>query len=63
MHNGSFSTLYQVIDFYDKGGNPNPNLEMHLLHLTLAEKQELLAFLKALSGTVRYGVPKPVGRF
>jgi cytochrome c peroxidase len=60
MHDGSFTTLAQVIDFYDGGGNSNPNLDpgMHPLRLTPAEKQALLAFLNALTGTVHFGFPK-----
>jgi len=54
MHDGSLATLAQVIDFYNRGGNPNPHLdpELHPLKLTPQEKQALLAFLKALNGTV-----------
>lgn len=52
MHNGSLSSLEEVIDYYDKGGNPNKNLHplMKPLHLTPEEKQALVSFLKALSG-------------
>jgi cytochrome c peroxidase len=52
MHDGSLSTLEEVVDFYDKGGKPNKNLDPKIkpLHLTAQEKTELVAFLKALSG-------------
>lgn len=52
MHDGSLSTLEEVIDYYDKGGNPNPNLHrlMKPLHLKQEEKKALISFLKALSG-------------
>jgi cytochrome c peroxidase len=52
MHNGSHASLEEVIDYYDKGGNPNKNLHplMKPLHLTAEEKQALVSFLKALSG-------------
>lgn len=52
MHDGSIGTLEEVIDYYDKGGNPNPNLHtlMKPLHLTEEQKQQLLVFMKALSG-------------
>jgi cytochrome c peroxidase len=58
MHDGSLATLEDVIDFYDKGGKANPNLDSDIreLHLTVEEKQALVAFLKALSGTVREGL-------
>ena len=54
MHDGSLTSLDEVIDFYDRGGNPNPYLdpELHPLKLMPEEKKALLAFLKALSGTV-----------
>jgi len=57
MHDGSLISLDEVIDFYDRGGNPNPYLdpELHPLKLTPEEKKALLAFLIALSGTVREG--------
>ncbi len=57
MHDGSLATLDDVIEFYDRGGVANPNLDKTIqpLHLTPAEKRELLAFLRALSGQVREG--------
>ena len=58
MHDGSLATLAKVIDFYNRGGNPNPHLdpELHPLRLTPQEKQALLAFLRALNGTVQDGI-------
>jgi cytochrome c peroxidase len=52
MHDGSLQTLDEVVDFYDKGGKPNKNLDerMKPLHLTAQNKSDLVAFLKALSG-------------
>lgn len=54
MHDGSLTTLEDVIELYDRGGNPNPHLdpELHLLRLSPEEKQALVAFLKSLTGTV-----------
>jgi cytochrome c peroxidase len=51
MHDGSLANLEAVVDFYVRGGNPNPHLDILIqpLQLTLEEKKELLAFLKALS--------------
>ena len=59
MHDGSLPTLRAVIDFYDRGGIPNPNLssDMKPLHLTAREKEDLLAFLLALTGPVRNAEP------
>jgi cytochrome c peroxidase len=58
MHDGSLSTLEEVVDFYDKGGNRNPQLdpEIREIRLTAEEKSALLAFLQALNGTVRDGM-------
>jgi cytochrome c peroxidase len=57
MHDGSLATLRDVIDLYDKGGEPNPNLDadMQRLDLTDAEKSDLEAFLEALCGTMQDG--------
>ena len=58
MHDGSIATLEEVIEHYDKGGVPNPQLdpEIRPLHLTQQEKRDLLAFLRALSGEVTEGL-------
>ena len=58
MHDGSLPTVAEVIEFYDKGGRPNPQLdpEIRPLHLTAAEKAELASFINALNGTVRDGL-------
>ncbi len=52
MHDGCFFTLREVIDYYDRGGNPNRNLHplMKPLHMTEEDKQALLSFLEALNG-------------
>jgi len=52
LHDGSEKTLEDVVNLYDKGGIPNPNHDplMLPLHLTKAEKSDLVAFLKALTG-------------
>jgi len=44
--------LEDVMDFYNRGGNPNPYLDplMVPLNLSRAEKSQLVAFLRALSG-------------
>jgi cytochrome c peroxidase len=51
MHNGSEKTLLDVVKFYEKGGEPNPNLDggMRKLNLTDAEMADLVEFLKALT--------------
>ncbi len=52
MHDGSLATLRQVIDFYDRGGTPNPHLDPAVkpLKLTEREKDDLVEFLYALNG-------------
>ena len=53
MHDGSFARLDDVIDFYDRGGRANPNLDPDIrpLNLTRDEKGTLLAFLRTLNGS------------
>ncbi|MCU1339477.1 MAG: Cytochrome-c peroxidase [Bryobacterales bacterium] len=52
MHDGSLKTLEEVVDFYDKGGAPNKNLDEKIkkLNLTAEQKKDLVEFLKALEG-------------
>ncbi len=54
MHDGSEKTLAQIVDFYNKGGNKNPNLDpdMKPLNLTDQEKADLVEFMKGLTGEV-----------
>jgi len=51
MHDGSVATLEEVVEYYDKGGEHNPFLDAAIfpLHFTEQEKQDLVAFLKALT--------------
>jgi cytochrome c peroxidase len=55
MHNGRFKTLEEVLDFYAAGGGPGAGFKepkvddkIHTYTITLAEKQDLIAFLYAL---------------
>jgi cytochrome c peroxidase len=52
MHDGSFKTLRDVVDFYAGGGNSNEHLdkEMKPLNLTRNERDDLVAFLESLTG-------------
>ncbi len=52
MHNGSFHTLREVMDFYNQGGIPNELLSplIRPLNLTESEIDDLLAFLESLTG-------------
>jgi cytochrome c peroxidase len=51
MHDGSEATLTDMVRFYDRGGLENPNLDakMKPIHLMVEEREDLLAFLDALS--------------
>ncbi len=62
MHDGSVATLEEVIDLYDRGGEPNPWLDPKIkpLHLTAQEKADLLAFLKSLDGDTPIVTPPPL---
>lgn len=64
MHDGSFATLTEVIEHYDRGGEGHPNTDatLHPLHLTALEKSDLLAFLESLTDEAflndpRYAAP------
>lgn len=52
MHDGSQKTLEEVVEWYDKGGHPNPTLDKDIrkLDLTAEEKADLVAFMKACTG-------------
>jgi cytochrome c peroxidase len=52
MHDGSQKTLEEVVEWYAKGGHPNPHLDAKIKKLDLndQDKQDLVAFLKACSG-------------
>ena len=51
MHNGSLKTLREVLDLYNKGGEPNPNLDGGIIKLDLTEPEinDLEEFLKTLT--------------
>jgi cytochrome c peroxidase len=52
MHDGSVATLRRVVDFYVGGGSSNPYLDKDIrqLHLSGQERDDLVAFLEALTG-------------
>lgn len=56
MHNGVYTTLEEIIDFYDKGGATGLGIELEYqtlppdkLNLTNQEKEDLIVFLKTLT--------------
>jgi len=52
MHDGSQNTLEEVVEWYAKGGHPNPHLsdKIKKLDLTAQDKTDLVEFMKALTG-------------
>jgi len=51
MHDGSEPTLKSVVEFYNKGGIPNPNLDGGIRPLDLSESEmnDLVEFMKTLT--------------
>lgn len=64
MHDGSLATLDDVIDFYNRGGMPNPNVSTGIkpLYFTAEEKAALVAFLRALDAPYRRVGATPAAR-
>ena len=67
MHDGRFTSLAQVVEFYDHGVQPNPNLDRRLrnpdgtpkrLNLTPAQKGALVAFLGTLTDSTFLTAPR-----
>ena len=67
MHDGRFATLAQVVDFFDAGVQPNPNLDPRLrdadgrprrLGLTSAQKAAMVAFLHTLTDSTFLTAPR-----
>lgn len=56
MHDGSQKTLEEVVDFYNKGGHANKwlNSKVKKLNLSKQDQKDLVDFLKALTGDVRW---------
>lgn len=52
MHDGSFGSLEDIVEFYDRGGVDNPEKSplIRPLKLDTAEKGALVSFLKTLTG-------------
>jgi cytochrome c peroxidase len=51
MHDGSLETLWDVVEFFNRGGEPNPFLDtaMKPLGLTESEVDDLVRFMSALT--------------
>jgi len=64
MHNGVFTSLNQVMDFYNNGGGAgrklpviNQTLSADSLKLSIVEKRELLSFIHSLNESIIFEVP------
>ena len=61
FHDGSALTLREVVDHYARGGDDKSNLspDVHTLNLSEQDKDDLVAFLRSLSGKpVAFTAPK-----
>jgi len=67
MHDGRFTSLADVVAFYDAGVQPNPNLDRRLrnpdgtprrLNLTAAQRASLVAFLNTLTDSTFLAAPR-----
>tara|TARA_B100000965_G_C19551210_1_gene740128 strand:- start:314 stop:1372 length:1059 start_codon:yes stop_codon:yes gene_type:complete len=63
MHDGSLSTLKKVVQFYNEGGSKDPLLSPIMGSLNLSDRDidDLVEFLRALSGDQNYEHPKIKG--
>lgn len=52
FHDGSAATLRDVVEHYDRGGDDRSNLspEIRPLHLSAQDKDDLVAFMRSLTG-------------
>ncbi|RHX83315.1 cytochrome-c peroxidase [Leptospira stimsonii] len=52
MHDGSYQTLEEVVDHYDRGGDDLSNLDPNMKPLKLSEeeKKDLISFMRSLTG-------------
>jgi cytochrome c peroxidase len=64
MHNGVYTSLEQVIDFYNRGGGagigidlPNQTLPADKLELTAREQKNIIAFIHSLTDTTGLTTP------
>jgi cytochrome c peroxidase len=55
MHDGSFRSLRDVVEYYNQGGihgAPNVDARIQKIHLTPSEEDDLVGFLQSLTGSV-----------
>ena len=70
MHNGTYSSLEEVMEFYNKGGGkglgfdvPNQTLSHDNLNLTPEEIDDIISFMKALTDNPFQDVPDKLPTF
>ena len=62
MHDGALSTMEEVIDHYNQGGDPTNKYQspmMQPLHLTAEEKSDLIVFLQSLTDSKLNQIHRP----
>lgn len=61
MHDGKLKTLKDVVDFYAGKGNSNANLDakMKTINLTARDRDDLVEFMKSLTGELPANVGPP----
>lgn len=61
MHDGSHKTLHDVVDYYNRGGTPNDQLDEEIfeLNLTKQEVDDLVKFLEEGLSSDEYPLVKP----
>ena len=64
MHDGRFRTLRDVVDYYAKGGSPDPAKAAHVKAFKASKQDvdDLVAFLESLTGDMRPGLPEAAWR-
>jgi cytochrome c peroxidase len=65
MHDGSLKTLKEVVDFYVGGGNSNPYRDKEIKsldHLSKQDREDLVAFMEALTGEIPENIGPPEGK-
>ena len=61
MHNGIYTSLEEVMNFYNNGGGkglginlPNQSLPTDSLHLSEGEQKAIIAFMGSLESRIHY---------
>lgn len=62
MHDGSQDTLEEVVEWYAKGGHPNPQLsdKIKKIELSNQDKKDLVEFMQSVTGEFPYVEPERI---